>query len=171
MNTYNILLFGQPGLGKTTIGKELAKVIERPFLIDGDDLRVVTGNTDYSIEGRIKNFKAAIAIADMANRNGYNVIFSLVAPYKILRHLIKKMLPNTSSVLLFYHWEEITRGREDKWSSDFEVDTDHDICIDTGNQDLKSCIENVIQLCVKIGLYSPIPERVTCKSIITHRIK
>ena len=50
----------QPGSGKTTLAKELLAELRNDFLkeklinIDGDDLRNVSKNQDYSKEGRIK---------------------------------------------------------------------------------------------------------------------
>ena len=63
-----IWLTGQPGSGKTTlanhfidsINKDSKKV--RIINIDGDDLRNISKNKDYSKEGRIKNISTAISI-------------------------------------------------------------------------------------------------------------
>ena len=52
---------GQPGSGKTTLANELILNLKRDFPdkklinIDGDDLRSISKNKDYSKEGRIKN--------------------------------------------------------------------------------------------------------------------
>ena len=61
-------LTGQPGSGKTTLANSLIEHLksENPdiFIInlDGDDLRNINKNKDYSKEGRIKNISTAISI-------------------------------------------------------------------------------------------------------------
>ena len=48
-------LTGQPGSGKTTICKEILELKDyRIFHIDGDDLRDLFDNKDYSESGRRK---------------------------------------------------------------------------------------------------------------------
>ena len=39
---------GQPGSGKTTLGKALVDKLDDVFHIDGDDLRGLSANVDYS---------------------------------------------------------------------------------------------------------------------------
>jgi len=54
---------GQPGAGKTTLAvalqKELKKRGHPAVHLDGDILRAVTDNHDFSTAGRMKNGKAA----------------------------------------------------------------------------------------------------------------
>ena len=49
------LLYGQPGSGKTTLGNLLAKHLETPFIIDGDEFRNMFNNKEYGFGGRKKN--------------------------------------------------------------------------------------------------------------------
>ena len=52
---------GQPGSGKTTLCNEVIKrVSEKVIHIDGDDIREVLDNKDYSENGRRKNIQFAI---------------------------------------------------------------------------------------------------------------
>ena len=54
---------GQPGSGKTTLGKALLEKLDDVFHIDGDDLRGLSANVDYSEQGRISNIRTAQSIA------------------------------------------------------------------------------------------------------------
>ena len=58
---------GQPGHGKTTLAEALIAQLRRlgyaPHHIDGDDLRNITCNKDYSDDGRVKNVSNAQNIA------------------------------------------------------------------------------------------------------------
>ena len=50
-----INLTGQAGAGKSTIAKELEKILYNSIIIDGDELREIFVNKDYSEDGRRKN--------------------------------------------------------------------------------------------------------------------
>jgi adenylylsulfate kinase-like enzyme len=72
---------GQPSAGKTTLANLLK--IEKPdaFRIDGDDMRELFSNKDYSIKGRVDNVSTAQRIAQYLHNQGKDVIVSLVSPY------------------------------------------------------------------------------------------
>ena len=86
-----IWLTGQPGSGKTTIAKALKKKIlsnsedNNVILVDGDDLRDITTNKDYSRQGREKNITTAQKIAHFLSNKDFIVIVALVAPYLNIR--------------------------------------------------------------------------------------
>ena len=54
-----INLTGQAGAGKTTISKELLELIPNSINVDGDELRDILKNKDYSETGRRNNIKNA----------------------------------------------------------------------------------------------------------------
>ena len=67
---------GQPANGKTTLANEMIKELRKEahalkvIKLDGDDLRLINKNKDYSKDGRIKNISTAISIARfLANKN------------------------------------------------------------------------------------------------------
>ena len=73
---------GQPCAGKTILAKMLENHIkDNVYLIDGDDLRDLTTNKDYSINGRVNNVNTAQKIAHYLHNQGQDVIVSLIAPY------------------------------------------------------------------------------------------
>jgi adenylylsulfate kinase-like enzyme len=112
-----VVLFGQPNSGKTTLGVELTYFIESD-LIDGDHLREIFNNTDYSYQGRINNLKRASDIATYMDRTMSNdVILSLVYPYKEARDYLNSLVPDVKWVYLHYTGE---RGREEFHVKDFE---------------------------------------------------
>ena len=78
---------GQPGSGKTTLAKRFIEDKLIGFIkmrlkdiihIDGDDLRELLDNKDYSEKGRRKNIQFAIDMAKVLEDKGYVVIVSLV---------------------------------------------------------------------------------------------
>ena len=52
---------GQPGAGKTTLAKQLKDYLHpsNVILVDGDDIRDIFQNKDYSENGRRKNIEKA----------------------------------------------------------------------------------------------------------------
>lgn len=83
---------GQPAHGKTVLANKLKKEIPGAFRIDGDDMRELFSNKDYSINGRVTNVGTAQRIAQYLNNQGKDVIVSLVAPYIDQREDFKALM-------------------------------------------------------------------------------
>jgi adenylylsulfate kinase-like enzyme len=132
---------GQPGAGKTVLAKALQSRFEwmrqDVFHIDGDDLRDLIQNKDYSKEGRIKNIELAQSIAKYLYNKNNNVVVSLVSPYLDIRERFKQDIGD-DIVEIYVHTTDI-RGREQFHVSDYEVPTGNFISIDTtGKTDIES---------------------------------
>jgi adenylylsulfate kinase-like enzyme len=124
---------GQPGHGKTVLAKSLKEYIEynyphkKVFHVDGDDLRDLLVNKDYSRQGRENNIRTAQSIALYLYNNGYDVVVSLVSPYKELREEFKS---RTNVTEIYVHTTE-ERGREEFHVNEYEPPTDNFIDMDT----------------------------------------
>ena len=78
--------------GKTTLGTKLHRFLQTEkrnwrksvFHIDGDDLRKLTSNKDYSDSGRENNIRTAQTMAQYIHNNDCDVVVSLVAPFRAL---------------------------------------------------------------------------------------
>jgi adenylylsulfate kinase len=136
----NIMIFfftGQPHAGKTTLAKHLktALTLRNPvklvYMVDGDDLRRIINNKDYSEQGRRINIGQAIAIAKYLDDANYDVIVSLVSPYKDLREELKA---SADVVEIYVHTTDV-RGRENFHVKDYEPPTENFIDIDTTGVD------------------------------------
>jgi len=115
-----LVLFGQPHSGKTTLANALIEgKFEYTKHIDGDQLRDIFKNKDFSREGRIKNLNRASDIAHYLEKTETDVILSLVYPYKECRDYLRSLEPETKFVYLHYTGE---RGREQFHVKDFELD-------------------------------------------------
>ena len=135
---------GQPGHGKTTLAKAMldhlaAKGIEA-FHVDGDDLRALTTNADYSRGGRENNIRRAQLLAHYLQSKGHTVVVSLVAPYRDIREELKAAADVTE---VYVHTTE-TRGREEKHASDYEAPLTDFIDIDTTGKSVEESLQEVI---------------------------
>jgi adenylylsulfate kinase-like enzyme len=84
------LFIGQPGTGKTEMASRLVKKLgNQTIWIDGDDLREIFPNTDYSYAGRIRNIEKSFTIARFMSEKGHNVVISMVCPYRAIREDLK----------------------------------------------------------------------------------
>ena len=143
---------GQPGSGKTTICREILTKFSSPFdlrknyneffHIDGDDLRDLFENKDYSEVGRRKNIELAQQISQYLNKKGRNVLVSLVSPYKDQRENFKEKM-GENLIEIYIHTSEI-RGRENFFVKNYEPPTDKFIDIDTTNVLPKVCVDLIL---------------------------
>ncbi len=95
--TFSLVFTGLSGSGKTTLAKrvaaELGKMGVPVQLIDGDEFRAELGNLfGYTREERMKHNRIARTVMRYLNRNGVNVIFTLVAPYEEMRQGMRKAI-------------------------------------------------------------------------------
>lgn len=130
-----IILTGQPHSGKTTISNYLKKAIEvsyphrKVYQIDGDILRDILDNKDYSEQGRRKNIETAHSIAKYLQRESIknDVIISLVSPYRDLREKLK----SEYDCVEFYVRTSEIRGREKFHVENYEIPLENFTEVDT----------------------------------------
>jgi len=121
MNKFEaIWLTGQPASGKTTLATLLMSELKEDnntyFNIDGDDLRNLFQNKDYSKKGREANIRLGMSIAAYLINKKCIPIISLVSPYLYLREEFKSKY----KVLEVYLYTSEIRGREDFFVKDYE---------------------------------------------------
>lgn len=144
-----IVLFGQPGCGKTTISDALKEENITLIDIDGDKLRDLFVNKDYSREGRIKNLNRASDIATFLNSIDDDVVMSLVYPYKEARDYLNSLCKDVYWVYLTYEGE---RGRENFHVKDFDIPTEESILhLDTSKTSVQDCIIEIMKYAKLLG--------------------
>lgn len=97
---------GQPAHGKTVLANMLKETLPNAYRIDGDDMRELFSNKDYSIKGRVENVGTAQRIAHYLHNQGHDVIVSLVAPYVDQREDFKKLIGTENIVEFYVHTSE-----------------------------------------------------------------
>ena len=113
---YKIFWFtGQPGAGKTTLALRLRDRLQslldydkKIVILDGDEIRELFNNQDYSIEGRIKNVEMVQNCCKFLVKNDIVPIVCMVSPFAKQRSEIVKEL---DGVEIFVECIE-ERGRE-----------------------------------------------------------
>jgi adenylylsulfate kinase-like enzyme len=137
--------YGQPGSGKTTLAKALKEHLElnnhrMVQHIDGDELRHIFDNKDYSKEGRLKNLRNVNNIARYLSYKGWDVVISVVAPYKETRNELRDL-----DVEFYYVHTNEDRGREDFFVERFEVDC-RDQKLDTTNKSVLQTLNEIFTI-------------------------
>ena len=114
--------------------------------IDGDDLRDMFNNKDYSREGRIKNLNRASDIAKYLSYKGHNVVLSLVYPYEEAREYLSKLTKGVRWIYLIYQED---RGRDQFKVEDFEIPhmNDIDLIINTSHTSIKDSVDQIKRVC------------------------
>lgn len=144
---------GQPSHGKTTLAKLLIEYLKKNnltgvFHIDGDDLRSLTKNQDYSEKGRVDNVRTAQKIAHYLHNQGNNVIVSLVSPFKWQREEFKNNIKE--NIIEFYVHTDKIRERENFKVNYYEQPTENFIDIDTTfDSPEESLIKIINQIVIK----------------------
>ena len=124
---------GQPNSGKTTLALELVHYLHEmrkdvtATFIDGDSLRTITRNTDYSKEGRRKNIKFGHNLAINSDTTNDYTVLALVSPFKDLRESLKNNKKHTVKEIYLHS----NRIKEGKMVDYYEPPTDNYLDIDT----------------------------------------
>jgi adenylylsulfate kinase len=134
---------GQPGSGKTTLGLALCKNYvnsDEYFFLDGDNLRTITKNFDYTKNGRMLNIKNAQTISSYLYSLNKDVIVAMVSPYRELRENFKKefslieiYLTSTRPTKASYHTDE------------YEAPLSNFLHLDTDLLTIPECINQIIK--------------------------
>ena len=138
---------GQPGSGKTVLANLLKeKYLPHTYRIDGDEMRELFSNKDYSMKGRISNIDAAQKIAHYLHNQGKDVIVSLVSPYLDQREEFKDLMEwQLQEIFVHYNLAEVRRGREEYHVMDFQKPIFDYLDIDTTLDTQEESIDKILK--------------------------
>ena len=148
---------GQPGAGKTVLGSKLHSFLRTEkrnwrkdvFHLDGDELRELTTNKDYSEQGRINNIRNAQMITEFVHKNECDVVVSLVAPYRWLREEFKERIGYENFQEIFVHTTE-KRERDHFHVKDYETPEVEFIDVDTTKDNPDKSFSKIINHLTKL---------------------
>ena len=134
---------GQPNSGKTTLALELVHHLYElrkdvtAIIIDGDSLRKITHNVDYSKNGRRKNVQTAINLSTNSDVSNDYTVVALVSPFRDLRELLKNNTKHTVKEIYLHS----SRLREGKMVYYYEPPLNNYLDIDTDKHTIKESIK------------------------------
>ena len=118
------------------------KYLPHAYRIDGDEMRELFKNKDYSMKGRIANIDAAQKIAHYLHNQGKDVIVSLVSPYLDQREEFKALLGD--ELVEFYIHTSEERGREQYHVKGYQPPLDNFVNIDTTYDTVEESFKKVV---------------------------
>lgn len=132
---YTIMIYwltGQPGAGKTTLATWIISSFpHKSMIVDGDDLREIFINKDYSEEGRRKNIERAQTLSKFLHHKGYTIVVSLVSPFRDQRESFKSEMGENIKEIYVHTTNE--RGREKFHVQDYQEPLENFVDCDTTN--------------------------------------
>jgi adenylylsulfate kinase len=137
---------GQPNSGKTTLALELVHLLHEmrkditATILDGDSLRKVTRNTDYTKDGRRRNVQTAITLAINSDSSNDYTVVSLVSPFRDLRESLK----NNNKHVVKEVYLHSSRLREGKMVDYYEPPLTNYLDIDTDKHTIEESIKLIL---------------------------
>jgi len=113
------------------------------FSIDGDDLREIIPNKNYTYAGRYDNINRSNTIATYLNHLGFEVVISLVNPFDQLRRELKSLNPKDVKEI-YLHSDRASRL--EYHVKDFEIPKNPDLTLNTSNMTVNQCISKILEL-------------------------
>lgn len=136
-----IWLTGQPGSGKTTIAQALKNKLGNVKLVDGDSIRQLFWNNDYTFKGRFYNVDIAQKIAHFLHNEGEIVIVSLVSPFINQREEFKQLLGDSVKEVYLKNTNLI---RKEYMVKNYQPPKEDYLHIDTDEYSVEESLEKII---------------------------
>ena len=134
---------GQPSHGKTILANMLKEKLPNAFRIDGDEMRELFTNKDYTINGRVANIGTAQKISHYLNSQGNDVIVSLVSPYIDQREDFKTLMGD--QIIEFYIHTSEARERDHFKAVAYIPPTERYIDVDTTKDNPKESFSKILK--------------------------
>ena len=166
-----IWLTGLSGSGKSTIAdlleQELAAKGVHTYLLDGDNIRHgLNKNIDFTDDGRKENIRRIGEVAKLFLDAGIVVITAFISPFQEDRDAVRKLVEQPEFVEVFVDCPlEICEKRDVKGlyakarkgeiphftgiSSPFEIPAHPEIIVNTNQQDLSFCVNQILSFTLK----------------------
>jgi len=167
--TFTLWLTGLPCSGKTTIAKELLKIIDVQHL-DGDVVRkALTKDLGFTIRDRTENIRRVSIVCNMLNTANINAVATFVSPTNRIRNMAKNNVQPYPFVLIYVKcsleecirrdvkgmYAKAMKGEIKRFtgiSAPYEEPANPDLVVDAENWTLEKCISEIRRLLERKGL-------------------
>ena len=144
-----VVFYGQPSSGKSTLAKLLQERVflqnqPTPVIIDGDEIRTIFKDTDYSKEATLNNLRRVSDIAVFLESKYNLVIISELYHTQVAREYLDGICDNVLWVHLF---NVDFRERQEFHIKDFDKPNTHakkNITLNTSLFNPEFCIDRII---------------------------
>lgn len=165
---------GLSGAGKSTLAHALEERLYQmsfhTFVLDGDNVRHnLCKDLGFSAEARVENIRRVAEVAKLFVEAGVIVLTAFISPFSEDRAKARQLLGDDFIEIYCDCSLEICEQRDVKGlykraragevkeftgiSSPYEVPEQPDLRVDTGSQDLESCVAQVLDYLVQRGVY------------------
>jgi len=165
---------GLSGAGKSTLAHALEERLYQmsfhTFVLDGDNVRHnLCKDLGFSAEARVENIRRVAEVAKLFVEAGVIVLTAFISPFAADREKARQLLGDDFIEIYCDCSLEICEQRDVKGlyrraragevkeftgiSSPYEIPEQPDLRVNTGSQDLESCVTQVLDYLVQRGIY------------------
>jgi adenylylsulfate kinase len=113
------------------------------FHVDGDSLRALTSNQNYTREGRLQNIDTAQKIAHYLHNEGIDVVVSVVSPYRDQRESFKQTL-GRNLMEIYVHTTDV-RERDQFKTDEYQPPVENFLDIDTTEDSPEQSLTKILE--------------------------
>lgn len=139
-----IWITGQPGSGKTSLGKQLAQHL-CAIHIDGKVIWEMFNRPNDTFINRCQNVAEAQYMARLVNKDGRNVVVSMVSPYRCQREEFKQEMGSSILEVHTYADSDPNRPRQDHKFMGYEKPLENALFLDTAAKSIEECLAEVLK--------------------------
>jgi adenylylsulfate kinase len=165
---------GFSGSGKSTLAHAVEEILHqqgcRTFVLDGDNVRHgLCGDLGFSAKDREENIRRIGEMAKLFMEAGIIVLTAFISPYRADRERVRGMVGHGDFTEIYCDSSiEVCEARDVKGlykkaragqiaeftgiSSPYEIPENPELTVHTGNQDLDTCVRQVIATLVQRGI-------------------
>lgn len=155
MSNKIIWITGRSGSGKTTLATGLSRALykkEHVIILDGDEIREIIENRDYSPKGRALHLRYMTLMADVLAQTNVTPICAFITPSEESR----KFLRQNGNIFLVYLecslWEATKRDIKSLYSNKtpgidyYEEPIIYDLKLNTEKLSIEECVEKLLNV-------------------------
>lgn len=165
---------GFSGSGKSTLAHAVEEALYkrkcRTYVLDGDNVRHgLCGDLGFSDDDRKENIRRIGNVAKLFLDSGTIVVTAFISPFRLDRKTVRNMVAHDDFFEIYCNASiEVCEQRDTKGmykkareglihdftgiTSPYEVPVNPELTVNTGEEPLEQCVDNVVRLLVERGI-------------------